>query len=123
MPDSESNGERGFEARKYVARYYPSWNGCEEWVRFTSWNLKGYLHDLKGHRLLDVGCGPCVNVAVPASENFDQIVLSDFLQSNLDEVQRWLNGDPQAIDWSDMLNFYAENGQNSMFKIINFSGK
>ncbi|CAN7993135.1 unnamed protein product [Ixodes pacificus] len=52
--------------------------------------------------LLDVGCGPTVANIFPATRKICSIVLSDLVPRNLDEVKKWIEKAPDAMDWSFM---------------------
>lgn len=50
--------------------------------------------------MLELGCGPVISHALPFAPFVDSIVLSDYLDSNLELVRRWLQGEPAAHNWS-----------------------
>ncbi|CAN7947333.1 unnamed protein product, partial [Ixodes pacificus] len=52
--------------------------------------------------LLDVGCGPTVANIFPATRQIRSIVLSDLVPRNRDEVEKWIEKAPDALDWSFM---------------------
>ncbi|CAN7949262.1 unnamed protein product, partial [Ixodes pacificus] len=52
--------------------------------------------------LLDVGCGPTVANIFPATRKIRSIVLSDLVPRNRDEVEKWIEKAPDAMDWSFM---------------------
>ena len=58
-----------------------------------------------GKRLLDIGCGPGIVSAISGSKAFEEIILSDISEYNLNEVQKWLKGEPDAFDWTPALTF------------------
>ncbi|KAM7300113.1 nicotinamide N-methyltransferase [Ixodes scapularis] len=52
--------------------------------------------------LLDIGCGPNVANIFPASRKIRSIVLSDLVPRNREEVEKWIQKAPDAMDWSFM---------------------
>jgi hypothetical protein len=63
--------------------------------------------------LLDFGCGPTINAMFPVANHVREIHLCDYLEANLDEVKRWLMGEPSAFDWSEYVKvtLTLENGE------------
>lgn len=64
--------------------------------------LRGIFHSdlVRGETLLEVGSGPTVWCSLVASSRFKHIVLSDIVEANRVEIQKWLNKDEDAIDWT-----------------------
>uniref|UniRef100_A0A6B0V620 Putative nicotinamide n-methyltransferase n=1 Tax=Ixodes ricinus TaxID=34613 RepID=A0A6B0V620_IXORI len=52
--------------------------------------------------LLDVGCGPTVANIFPATRKVRSIVLSDLVPRNREELEKWMEKAPDAMDWSFM---------------------
>ncbi|XP_042148650.1 nicotinamide N-methyltransferase-like [Ixodes scapularis] len=50
--------------------------------------------------LLEVGCGPTAAFVLSAAARFQGIVLSDLVEGNRLEVNKWLRNSADAIDWS-----------------------
>lgn len=55
---------------------------------------------IQGQTLLDVGSGPMLLCSLVASSRFKHIVLSDLLERNRLELNKWLNNHKDAIDWT-----------------------
>src|SRR4051812_34278950 len=51
-------------------------------------------------KFLDFGSGPTIFEALPAANFAQEIHLSDYLQSNLDEVRNWLDDNPDSFNWN-----------------------
>ena len=49
--------------------------------------------------LLEVGCGPVISHALPFVPYVKKIVLSDYLESNLEQITAWLMKKPSAHEW------------------------
>ena len=51
-------------------------------------------------RVLDYGTGPVVHSLISAAQKASEIVLSDYAESNLDALKKWLTKHPDAFNWS-----------------------
>ncbi|KAG9463382.1 hypothetical protein GDO78_021877 [Eleutherodactylus coqui] len=58
--------------------------------------------------MLDFGTGPTIYQLLSACEVFDNIIVSDFLEKNRAEFQRWLKKDPDAFDWTHIIKSVCE---------------
>ncbi|KAM7306369.1 indolethylamine N-methyltransferase-like [Ixodes scapularis] len=54
----------------------------------------------KGETLLEVGAGPMAWYSFMSSSRFNDIVLSDLVENNRVELEKWLNRSEDAIDWT-----------------------
>ncbi|CAN8020102.1 unnamed protein product [Ixodes persulcatus] len=50
--------------------------------------------------LVDVGSGPTINFVLSATKKFQDIVVSDLVESNRLEVEKWLRKSEDSVDWS-----------------------
>ncbi len=50
--------------------------------------------------LLELGCGPVISHALPFVPYVSSFILSDYLDSNLDEIRKWVAQEPNAHNWS-----------------------
>ncbi|KAG0431460.1 hypothetical protein HPB47_021779, partial [Ixodes persulcatus] len=55
----------------------------------------------RGKTLLEVGVGPIAWYSFMSSNRFNDIVLSDLVEDNRKELEKWLNKSEDAIDWTD----------------------
>ncbi|XP_030638919.1 phenylethanolamine N-methyltransferase-like [Chanos chanos] len=69
------------------------------------WQL-GWLHraftegDVKGDILVDIGSGPTLYQVMSGCERFRRVILSDFVEANCRELQNWLQGKSNSLDWT-----------------------
>uniref|UniRef100_T1JAW6 Methyltransferase domain-containing protein n=1 Tax=Strigamia maritima TaxID=126957 RepID=T1JAW6_STRMM len=63
---------------------------------------------LNGKTLLDVGCGPTMRSALSAGGHVSEIYLCDFVENNLKILKKWLKNEPDAVDYSKLLNHVAK---------------
>ncbi|KAM7308966.1 indolethylamine N-methyltransferase-like [Ixodes scapularis] len=54
----------------------------------------------QGKTLLEVGVGPLVWYSFMSSNRYKDIVLSDLVEDNRKELEKWLNKSEDAIDWT-----------------------
>ncbi|KAG8569232.1 hypothetical protein GDO81_014310 [Engystomops pustulosus] len=101
-----------FGAEDYYKTYYVSEGGIlhGEWTEFVLRNLHETFTTggVRGDTLLDFGAGPTIYHLLSACEAFDKIITSDFLEQNLDALQKWLKKDPKAFDWTDIIKYVCE---------------
>jgi hypothetical protein len=57
---------------------------------------------------LELGCGPVLHHAAQVVPWVDRLDMADVQETNLEEIRRWLRGDPDAFDWSIFIG--ANNG-------------
>ncbi|XP_073513118.1 indolethylamine N-methyltransferase-like [Phyllobates terribilis] len=108
-----------FDAKDYLQTYYEPKEGLlyGEWTEFVIRNLHETFTKggIRGDTLLDFGSGPTIYHLFSACEVFDKIIVSDFLEQNRAELQKWLKKDPDAFDWTHVIKFVCElegNGEN-----------
>lgn len=77
-----------------------------------------FIHDVmqsgrfKGSRLLEIGSGAVVHNIASASAFFPNIIMSDYVEDNCEELKSWLNGQSslkQFLDFQAELEGYADN--------------
>ncbi|KAM7298908.1 putative nicotinamide N-methyltransferase [Ixodes scapularis] len=91
--------KKNFLVQDYMEMYahYPP-----EGAALAGRRLRGIFHSdlVQGDTLLEVGSGPSVWCSLVASSRFKHIVLSDIVEANRLELEKWLNKDEDAIDWT-----------------------
>lgn len=93
--------ERQWSVRDYLRQFYAGPEVSVDEAANARF-LAGELRTL-GRRFasaLEFGCGPTVHHAASLVPWVDQLDLSDYLDSNLAEVDRWLRCGRDAHDWS-----------------------
>ncbi|KAM4652792.1 nicotinamide N-methyltransferase-like [Discoglossus pictus] len=98
-----------FNPKDYLDTYYATEKVTlvGEWMNFSLTNLHETFTTggVKGDTLIDIGCGPTIYHLLSACEVFKNIITSDFLPQNTAEVEKWLNKDPSAFDWTPVIKF------------------
>ena len=71
----------------------------------NTWNKLSLAGGIGGDILIDVGTGPTIYQLISACEAFREIIMSDYSELNLREVDKWLKKDPGAYDWSPAMQY------------------
>ena len=64
--------------------------------------------NLKGKRLIDIGCGPTIYGIISASKCFEEIVMSDIADGNRREIEKWLRNEEGCFNWRPIIQFVCE---------------
>jgi nicotinamide N-methyltransferase len=92
-----TNDYATFDPQAYLQEYYAD-VGAEN-LALLRFLVKAFC-DVPVHSLtLDFGGGPTLYGAIVAAGWVDEIHLADYHESNIAQVQKWLNRDPSAFDW------------------------
>ena len=84
----------------------------------NTWNKLSLAGGIGGDILIDVGTGPTIYQLISACEAFQEIILSDYLELDLQGVDKWLKKDPGAYDWSPAIRVWARGRQVSTVTIL-----
>ncbi|XP_065273244.1 nicotinamide N-methyltransferase-like [Emys orbicularis] len=82
----------------------------EEYLHFA---LKHYCKtftsgEVKGDTLIDIGSGPTIHQLLSACESFKEIIASDYTDRNHRELEKWLKNEPEAFDWTPVVEYVCE---------------
>nr|XP_060643155.1 nicotinamide N-methyltransferase-like [Anolis sagrei ordinatus] len=70
---------------------------------------KAFTKDgIRGDTLIDIGSGPSIHHLLSACESFKEIIVSDFLEQNREEVKKWLKKDRETFDWAPVLKYVCQ---------------
>ncbi|NXG54482.1 PNMT methyltransferase, partial [Hemiprocne comata] len=102
-------GYEHFDPRAYLQNNYlpPRADfSSEEFV--VPWKLRCLAEtfatgEIHGHTLIDVGSGPTIYQLLSACDHFEEIVATDYLAVNREELGRWARGEPGTFDWSPFI--------------------
>ncbi|OWK06525.1 hypothetical protein Celaphus_00012074 [Cervus elaphus hippelaphus] len=102
-----------FNPRDYLKTYYAFDSGTvaeNEILKFLLNNLFETFSPggVGGDILIEVGTGPTIYQLLSACEAFREIIVSDYLELNLREVDKWLKKEPGAYDWSPAVQYVCE---------------
>ncbi|XP_075071442.1 phenylethanolamine N-methyltransferase [Mixophyes fleayi] len=56
--------------------------------------------EINGCTLVDIGSGPTIYQLLSAFENFKDVIMTDYLEVNREELKKWLKKEPGTFDWS-----------------------
>ncbi|KAM4642109.1 indolethylamine N-methyltransferase-like [Discoglossus pictus] len=68
---------------------------------------------IKGNTLIDFTVGPIIYHLLTICEFFEDITVLETNKSSINELEKWINMDPDALDWSHTSKFIAELEGNS----------
>ncbi|XP_043936906.1 nicotinamide N-methyltransferase-like [Protopterus annectens] len=102
-----------FNSRVYLETYYSSAVGCPEEGNHLCFELTNLFNifssgSVKGQKLIDIGTGPCLHQLLVACEWFEEIIVTDYTDSNHLEIEKWIRNDPDCFDWSAIGKFICE---------------
>ncbi|KAL2102761.1 hypothetical protein ACEWY4_001929 [Coilia grayii] len=110
--------EVNFDSRAYIDTFYsnPGGHEDEKYLLFVLQQLSEtfFLGKYKGQRLIEIGSAASIHCIISACAHFDQIIMSDFADSNRLELSRWLNEEPGCFDWGPVIRevCHMEKGRN-----------
>ncbi|MBC7947884.1 MAG: hypothetical protein H7Y42_08400 [Chitinophagaceae bacterium] len=87
-----------FDPATYLKEYYGDVGG--ENLALMRFLVKAFKDVSMSSIALDFGGGPTIYSLITASARVKEIHFSDYLEPNLQEVQKWLDCAPDAFDWS-----------------------
>jgi hypothetical protein len=85
-------------AKRYLATYMGGIDPDERAI--TEFLVREYRKIEGRPAMLELGCGPGVQHALPAVPYVSQIEMADYLPDNRQEVRRWLGRQAGAHDWN-----------------------
>lgn len=86
-----------FDPQVYLKNYYAGPDSEDRFV--TRFMVMALRHMPTNLLTLELGGGPTLFAVATLAPQSREIHFCDYLQANLNEVQRWLAGDPNAFDW------------------------
>ncbi|KAJ1196435.1 hypothetical protein NDU88_000306 [Pleurodeles waltl] len=73
--------------------------------------------EVKGDTLIGLCCGAYIYYTLPACKYFNKIIYACSDDKSIQETQKWLKNEPNAIDWSDAIKKISElQGNGEMWK-------
>ncbi|XP_070808451.1 nicotinamide N-methyltransferase-like [Pituophis catenifer annectens] len=102
-----------FDPRDHLEKNYKVSLVDEGVGQFLAFFLKGAhraftIDGIKGDTLIDIGTGPTIHQFLSACESFREIIASDYIVQNWEEVQQWLKKEPGAFDWTPIVKYVCE---------------
>ncbi|KAM4703326.1 nicotinamide N-methyltransferase-like [Rhinophrynus dorsalis] len=104
--------EKEFDARLYLETYFYLGSGslADDYLKFTLANFhKTFtLGGLKGETVIDIGTAPSIYQLLSVCESFKEIIVTWYTNRELQELQKWLDKDAGAFDWSSVVKHVCE---------------
>lgn len=100
----ETNYDRAWSPKEYLAHYYDTKDISQDEQEI----LKFIVDFFKERKLcfddmIEIGCGPTIHHMLPFVPHVQYLYMADYMQSNLNEIEKWLKESPEAYDWSPYL--------------------
>ncbi|XP_073416819.1 nicotinamide N-methyltransferase-like [Dendrobates tinctorius] len=113
-----SEYEKQFDPRLYLETYFHLGSGSlgDDFLKFVLGNFNKTLKSgaVRGSTLIDIGTAPSIYQLLSTCEYFDDITVTWHTNRERLELQKWLNNDPDAFDWSSVVNHVCEIEGNRM---------
>lgn len=90
-----------FDPVAYLDEYYGDVG--DENLSLLRFLGEGFQQLPKGGVMLDFGGGPTIYPLISAANRVDEIHFADYVDSNIEEVRRWIAADPLAFDWDPFI--------------------
>nr|XP_010969934.2 indolethylamine N-methyltransferase-like [Camelus bactrianus] len=105
--------KKEFDPQDYLKTYYAFDSGTVAENEILKFNLKNLFQTFSsggvgGDILIDIGSGPTIYQLLSACEAFQEIIVSDYTEQNLWELEKWLKKEPGAYDWSPAVQYVCE---------------
>ena len=63
--------------------------------------------NIRGNRIIDIGCGPSICGLIPAAKWFEGLYLAEYSKNNRDELRKWLERETGAHNWEPFFRYFA----------------
>lgn len=89
---------------EYLSQYYATSAIAEDERGILRFIIDFLKQKEKGFtQMLEVGCGPTIHHAIPFIPYVGELYMADYLECNLAEIQKVIDGLPDAHDWNQYL--------------------
>jgi NNMT/PNMT/TEMT family len=106
VPPAYASFETDWEPRDYLENYY---SAVEPDERHTiAFFVDALKRTAAGEPVLFFGVGPALHHVFLAANHASEIHLGDYLPANLREIERWIERDAYAHDWSPFVRYTLE---------------
>ncbi|XP_063799565.1 nicotinamide N-methyltransferase-like [Pseudophryne corroboree] len=104
--------EEQFDPRLYLETYFHLGSGslADNFLKFALENLHETFKSgaATGSTLIDIGTAPSIYQLLSACDHFNEITVTWHTKRELEELQKWLNNEPDAFDWSSIVKHVCE---------------
>nr|XP_033775024.1 nicotinamide N-methyltransferase-like [Geotrypetes seraphini] len=104
--------EKCFDTKIYLHTYFTDSGLCytNGYMQFIMENMIKTFSSgaVQGNILLGIGLFPTIYQLLPACNSFKEIIITDFLEQNRQEIELWLKNEPEAFDWTAVVKLACE---------------
>ena len=101
----EKHYKEDFDSKQYLNRFKEVTAWHEQPLRRLHEVYASYGSTSAGLKVLNYGTGPVVAHEISAPLQASEIVLAEYTERNRQQLQLWLDKDPEAHDWSILFKF------------------
>uniref|UniRef100_A0A667YFP9 Zgc:64002 n=1 Tax=Myripristis murdjan TaxID=586833 RepID=A0A667YFP9_9TELE len=98
-----------FDPKTYLDNFY-QFSDNRRFLTFVLCELSQTFSSgkYKGKRLIEVGTGPTIHTLISACEHFEEIVVSDYTDSNRRELEKWIRAEEGCFNWDPHIQFVCD---------------
>ncbi|KAM3869241.1 nicotinamide N-methyltransferase [Diretmus argenteus] len=103
-----------FDPKAYLGYYQlsesPTHEDNSRFVNFVLCHLSQTFSSgkYKGKKLIEVGTGPTIFTLISACEHFEELVVSDYVDANRREVEKWLRAEDGCFNWDPCIQIVCD---------------
>ncbi|XP_030077012.1 nicotinamide N-methyltransferase [Microcaecilia unicolor] len=110
---SHETYQKHFDPKVYLETYFAGESGLlssDGYMKFMLENMFKIFTsgEVQGDILINIGFAPTIYQLLSACESFTEIIITDFMDQNLQEIESWLKEEPGAFDWSAVVKHACE---------------
>lgn len=100
----KTSSYRKWSPKAYLKEYYLTDGPAEDEVYIFKFVLDFLKKEKKVFpKMLEFGSGPTIHHLIPFARHVQKMYVADYLKSNLNEIQRWIDGDKRAHSWGSYI--------------------
>ncbi|XP_065273253.1 nicotinamide N-methyltransferase-like [Emys orbicularis] len=105
--------EKLFDPNDYLKTYYSFDSTSSEKNDILMFLLRNFfktfiLDGVKGNTLIRIGNAPTIFELLSACESFKEIIVTNYMDRNCQELEKWLKKEPGAFDWTPVVKYACE---------------
>ncbi|XP_065426299.1 nicotinamide N-methyltransferase-like [Chrysemys picta bellii] len=105
--------EKLFDPKEFLKMYYSFDSTSSEKNDILMFLLRNFfktfiLDGVKGNTLIHIGAVPSIFELLSACESFKEIVITNYMDRNCQELQKWLKKEPGAFNWTPVVKYVCE---------------
>ena len=99
--------EKDWNPRDYLNEFYINTVVADE-LEAVKYQVSFFKKLKFSPLMLEFGCGPTLHRAITAAKYVSEIHVSDYLESNLEEVRKWVEKKPGRFNWNHYVKYILQ---------------